>query len=234
MATKKVENVTTSEIRLEAIDPQTMLVLARGTSPLVLCKKARSYEREEIFRQSHPKGTKIPAEYQQPYSLFEKLITSIHWLNPIDFHDDDYSKYTEEEWQRYMTENKPCILSNAWMGSMNEAFISCGFKDSTGKAGTDLKRTISFETLTPITFAEAGYDQHLAQTSGLSRTNVLTQQNIFSGWEAHIKVQYLPIAFPKETVLSILQCAGSFIGVGARRKEGYGRFEIVSATDVAN
>ena len=230
-STQKTETVETA-IALEQIRPSTMIVTVEGPSDLILCKKARSYEREEVFKQSHPKGTKIPAEYQ-PYSLFEKLITSLHWLNPIEFHDDVYSLYTEEEWTKYMQENKPCILANSWMGSYSEAFISCGFKDNTGKAGTDLKRTVSFNTLTPISFAKAGYDQHLAQTSGLSRTNVLTQQNIFSGWTADVEVHYLPIAFPKETIMGIMQCAGSFIGVGTRRKEGYGRFAISKVTELA-
>lgn len=231
MAQKKEEVVETA-ITLEQIKPKTMIVTVNGTSDLILCKKSRSYEREEVFKQSHPKGTKIPAEFQQPYCLWEKLITSIHWEKPIVFHDSDYKEYTEEEWNRYMTENRPCILANSWIGSFSEAFISCGFKDSTGKAGTDLKRTISFDTLTPISFAQAGYDQHLAQTSGLSRTNVLTQQNVFSGWTADVVIHYLPIAFPKETVLGIMQCAGQFIGIGARRKEGYGRYELAEIKEI--
>ena len=231
MAQKKVEVMETA-INLEQIKPKTMIVTVNGTSDLILCKKSRSYELEEIYKQSHPKGTKIPAQFQQPYCLWEKLITSIHWKNPIVFHDSDYKEYTEEEWNRYMTENKPCILANSWIGSFSEAFISCGFKDSTGKAGTDLKRTISFDTLTPISFAQAGYDQHLAQTSGLSRTNVLTQQNVFSGWTADVVIHYLPIAFPKETVLGIMQCAGQFIGIGARRKEGYGRYELAEIKEI--
>lgn len=231
MAQKKVEVMETA-INLEQIKPKTMIVTVNGTSDLILCKKSRSYELEEIYKQSHPKGTKIPAQFQQPYCLWEKLITSIHWKHPIVFHDSDYKEYTEEEWNRYMTENKPCILANSWIGSFSEAFISCGFKDSTGKAGTDLKRTISFDTLTPISFAQAGYDQHLAQTSGLSRTNVLTQQNVFSGWTADVVIHYLPIAFPKETVLGIMQCAGQFIGIGARRKEGYGRYELAEVREI--
>ena len=231
MATKATE--TTNTITLDAIKPKTMIASIAGTSDLILCAKARSYEREEVYKQSHPKGTKIPKGYQQDYNLWEKLITSIHWLNPIEYHDEDYSLYSEEEWTRYMRENKPCVLANAWMGSFSESFISCGFKDSTGKNGTDLKRTVSFKPLTPISFVQAGYDQHLAQTSGLSRTNVLTQQNQFSGWSADVEISYLDIAFPKETILAIMQCAGSFIGIGARRKEGYGRFEIKEVKELA-
>lgn len=228
--TKGTENF----IALENIKISKLIVSLAGDGEVILCKKARSYEREEIFKQSHPKGTKIPSEYQQPYCLWEKLITSIHWLYPITFHDDDYSKYTEEEWRHYMNPevNKPCILGKAFQDSLKEAFISCGFKESTGKAGTDFKRTISFKTLTPISFALAGYDQHLAQTSGLSRTNVLTQQNVFSGWRCDVEVDYLEAAFPKETILQLFQTAGACIGIGARRSEGYGRYHIESTAYV--
>lgn len=221
MSEKKVETITLSKAK-----KGSMQVTICGTSDLVLCAKARSYEREEVFKQSHPKGTKIPAEYQQAYNLWEKLITSIHWEKPIEYHDDDYSKYTEEEWTRYMRENAPCILGKAFQDSIKEAFISCGYKDSTGKAGTDFKRTISFSTKNPITFAQAGYDQHLAQTSGLSRTNVLTQQNVFTGWKCTLTVNYLESAFPKETILDLINTAGEFIGIGSRRGEGYGRYHI--------
>lgn len=223
MAGTKVNEV---KISLSEIKVRKMVVTIVGDSDLILCKKARSYEREEVFKQSHPKGTKIPAEYQQSYNLWEKLITSIHWLNPIEFHDEDYSLYTEEEWKYYMENNAPCILGKAFRDSLKEAFISCGFKDSTGKNGSDLKRTVSFKPITPVRFAQAGYDQHLAQTSGLSRSNVLTQQNVFTGWSCDVEVSYLETAFPKETILEIFNCAGRFIGVGSRRGEGYGQYHI--------
>ena len=225
MATKKIAQEQTT-ITISDVHVGTIKAHIEGDSDLILCSKARSYVREEVFKQSHPKGTKIPAEYQQPYSLWEKLITSIHWLNPIEFHDEDYSLYTEEEWEKYMRENRPCVLAKAFQESLKEAFVSCGFKDSTGKAGTDFRRTISFKNLTPISFAQAGYDQHLAQTSGLSRTNVLTQQNVFNGWSADVEINFLEIAFPKETIIDLLNCAGKFIGIGARRGEGYGRYHV--------
>ena len=220
-------------MQLNEIKKGTMIVKIVGDSDLVLCKKARSYEREEIYKQSHPKGTKIPPELQQNYNMWEKLITSIHWQEPIKYHDDDYSKYTEEEWNKYMKENKPCILAKAFQGSIKEAFISCGFKDSTGKNGTDIKRTVSFQHLIPIEFARAGYDQHLAQTDGKTRTNVLTQQNVFNGWSCEVTVNYLESAFPKETIIDLIRCAGDFIGIGSRRGEGYGRYHVESVTAIA-
>ena len=231
MATKKAAETATQTFVIENIVPKTIIASLEGTSDLILCAKARSYVREEIFKQSHPKGTKIPAKYQQPYNLYEKLITSIHWLHPIEFHDDDYSKYTEEEWSRYMKENQPCILSNSFAGSMKEAFTSF-YKDSTGKNNTDLKRSVNIKPITPITFDMAGYDQHLAQTSGLSRVNVLTQQNVFSGWRCDLELTYVETVFPKETIIAILNTAGSNIGVGSRRGEGYGRFTVKSVTEI--
>lgn len=220
--TKVVEKVLeTSELPI-----RTVTVTLVGDTDLILCKKARSFEREEIFKQSHPKGTKIPAEYQQPYNMWERLITSIHWQKPIEFHDDDNSLYTEEEWKKYMAENKPCILGKAFKDSMKETFISCGFKESTGKNGTDYMRTTSISDINPVSFAQAGYDQHLAMTNGMNKTNVLTQQNVFSGWSCDLEITYLETAIPLTTLVELLTAAGIFIGVGSRRGEGYGRYHI--------
>ena len=142
------------------------------------------------------------------------------------FHDDDWSLYSEEEWRDYMQNNRPCLLGKAFQDAMKEAFISCGFKESTGKAGTDFKRTISIASIVPVSFGEAGYSQHLAQTSGLSRVNVITQQNVLHDWCCDVQVNALESAFPKQTIIELFNMAGTFIGVGSRRGEGYGRFHV--------
>lgn len=221
---KKETNANT--LKIEELPIKKVAITLAGDSDLILRKKSRSFEMEEIFKQSHPKGTKIPAEYQQPYNKWERLITSVHWLNPITFHDDNHELYTEEEWQKYMNENAPCILGKAFKDSMKEAFISCGFKESTGKNGTDYMRTTNISELNPVTFMEAGWDEHLAMTSGLSRVNVLTVQNMFREWRCTIELTYLESALPLATICSLLTAAGAFIGVGARRGEGFGRYHI--------
>lgn len=222
------KKVVEKEITITELPIKKVTFTLVGDTDLILCKKARSFERQEIFKQSHPKGTKIPAEYQQPYSLWERLITSIHWLNPIEFHDDNHELYTEEEWKHYMETNKPCIIGKAFKDSMKEAFISCGFKESTGKNGTDYMRTTRISEINPISFVQAGYDQHLAMTSGLSRVNVLTQQNVFNGWTCDITITFLESAIPLSTITELLTAAGTFIGIGSRRGEGYGRYHISS------
>lgn len=218
-----------TKIEVSGLPIRHVTVTLVGDSDLILCKKARSFERLEIFKQSHPKGTKIPPEYQQPYNMWERLITSVHWLNPIEFHDADNELYTEEEWMKYMKENKPCILGKAFKDSMKEAFISCGFKESTGKNGTDLVRTTSFSEIIPVSFAQAGYDQHLAVANVQGRPNVLTQQNVFRGWTCELTITYLESTIPLSTIIELLTAAGAFIGIGSRRGEGYGRYHVEGA-----
>lgn len=219
------KKVKTEVITLNPIKTSRFTVCIEGDSDLILCKKARSFELSEMFKQSHPKGTQIPAELSQPYNVWEKLITSIHWEKPITLHDD-WSLYTEEEWNDYMTNNRPLILGKAFQDSLKEAFISCGFKESTGKAGTDFRRTISIAPKNPIEYSGVRSDEHLARANDMKGTNVLTQANVFSGWKCEIPVVSLESAFPKQTIIELFNMAGTFIGIGSRRGEGFGRYHV--------
>lgn len=216
------------EITITGLTINKVTLTLVGDTELILCKKARSFELGEIFRQSHPKGTKMPDKLQQPYNMWERLITSIHWLNPIVFHDDDNSLYSEEEWKSYMENNKPCVLGKAFKDSMAEAFKSFGFKEATGKNGTDFVRSINISNLNPITFAEVRYDQHLAVANSMGNPNVITQQNEFHGWSCEIEIKYLERVLPLETICEVINASGEFIGIGSRRGEGYGRYHIES------
>lgn len=217
--------VKTEVITLNPIQTSRFTVCIEGDSDLILCKKARSFELSEMFKQSHPKGTQLPAELSQPYNVWEKLITSLHWEKPIKFHDD-WSLYTEEEWHEHLTNNRPLILGKAFQDSLKEAFISCGFKESTGKAGTDFKRTISISPKNPISYLGVRSDEHLAKANDVKGTNVLTQANVFSGWSCEIPIISLESAFPKQTIIELFNMAGTFIGIGSRRGEGYGRYHV--------
>lgn len=230
MARAKKETDETVKIMKPSMMQMTCHI--EGTGDLVLCKKSRSYENEQVFAQSHPKGTAIPAHLDTKlnFNLWEKLITSIHWLNPITFHDDDNSLYTEEEYKDCMENNSPCLVAKSFTGAMSEAFTSCGFKEATGLAGTDFRRTVSVAQLTPIQFAAYAYDQHIASSNTFPPKPVLTQQNVFHGWQADVKITFLNNVIPNDTLISILSTAGELIGVGSRRGEGYGRFAV---TDVS-
>lgn len=218
-------------ITLKEMKETTLTVKVVGDTDLILHKKTRSFEQEELFKQTHPKGTSIPENIDQKknYCLWEKLITGITWRNPITFHDDDYSKYTEEEWRYYMENNAPCILQNAIKGAMYECFVTF-FKESTGKNGTDIKRAISFDRrVYPITFESVWYELKLVPNNGISKTNVKCEQNVFSGWSFDLSVTFPTHVIPAETVLEMLSATGKYIGLGTQHGNGFGRFHIEDA-----
>ena len=221
-------NTTSENVIIEPMHEVNATIELIGTGDLILNKKPRSFELAEIFRQAHPKGTKIPASLNQPYSKWERLITSIHWLKPITFHDDDHALYTEEEWRDYMENNSPCILQNAFIGAMKEAFITFFSKSGqTNLKGTDFKRSVFMnKQLFPITFSSVDDVQHLVQTNTVAKTNVLATYNVFHGWKCTIDVACLESVIPRDTLLDLIDKTGRYIGVGSQHSNGYGRWEI--------
>jgi hypothetical protein len=110
---------------------------------------------------------------------------------------------------------------------MSEAFKTFGFKDSTGKAGTDFRRAVNFQApKCPVSFASVEYEQKLVPNTGISKTNVVAQFNVFHGWKCRLILATADVAFPYETVIEVLATAGKFIGIGTQRKNGFGRFEL--------
>lgn len=200
-----------------------------GDSDLILHKKSRMYEQGEVWKQNHPKGMEMPEKYQGK-NEWEQLITSITWETPIEFHDDDIKLYTEEEWSNYMNNNRPCILTQAFAKSFQEAFKSFGYKDSTKKAGTDFQRALNFVgNKIPVDFAKVITESKLVPNTGINKTNVVCNQNVFSGWKCEVTIRMPEKVFPVETVVSIISTAGRYIGIGSQRKNGYGRYHIESA-----
>lgn len=213
-------------ITLETLKTERISLTLVGTSDLILNKKARSFERAELFKQNSPKGTKLPEGLTQPYCLWEKLCTSVTWEKPIEFFDSDWTQYTEEYWQKLMQENRPCILNRAFTGSFKETFITF-YKELTGKTGADFSRAVNVVNIkTPVDFASVTYSQHLTPNNSVNHTNVVAQYNIFSGWSCELEIEYVSSVFPRDTLIEIVNSAGMFIGIGTRRAEGYGRYKV--------
>lgn len=222
----------TGIIELNKIKETKLIVelIGEPDSDLILNKKCRSFEREQIFIQTHGDGEEVPdniSTKKRNYNLWEHLITSITWRDPIVFHDDDYSKYTEDEWRYYMEHNAPCILSNAFTGAMGEAFKTFGYKQTTGKAGTDLRRAVNFcAPRFPITFEQVGYEQKLVPNNSMDHKNVIAQYNVFHNWKCVVEIACADVVFPEKTIISLLETTGKYIGVGTQRKNGYGRWHV--------
>lgn len=206
-----------------------------GDSDLILHARSKYYLDCEIWKQSHDKGSEPPAIYKQGKSIWEPLITSIHWEKPIQFHDEDISLYSEEEWNDYMNNNRPCILTTAFRKSFMECFITF-YKDSTGKNGTDFKRSIAIEgenskKICPVNFSNVRVENSIVPTrSDGGGSTVLSSCNIFSGWRTRIKVSCPQIVFPIETLIQIISTTGKYIGIGTQRVNEFGRYHIENVT----
>ena len=211
---------------IEPLKETTLKLELIGDTDLILHKRSRYYEQAECWKQAHDKGTKMPEIYNQSKNIWEGLITGIHWEKPIEFHDEDISLYTQEEWESYMKDNRPCILTQAFKKAFTETFITF-FKDSTGKKGTDIKRSLSMAgSICPVTFSDVEVVSNIVPTSGISASPVLCSSNVFHNWRTTIEVSCPDIVFPHETVLQLIETSGKYIGIGTQRANGSGRYHI--------
>jgi len=211
---------------IEPLKETTLKLELIGDTDLILHKRSRYYEQAECWKQAHDKGTKMPEIYNQSKNIWEGLITGIHWEKPIEFHDEDISLYTQEEWESYMKYNRPCILTQAFKKAFTETFITF-FKDSTGKKGTDIKRSLSMAgSICPVTFSDVEVVSNIVPTSGISASPVLCSSNVFHNWRTIIEVSCPDIVFPHETVLQLIETSGKYIGIGTQRANGNGRYHI--------
>nr|DAZ85185.1 MAG TPA: hypothetical protein [Caudoviricetes sp.] len=211
---------------IEPLKETTLKLELIGDTDLILHKRSRYYEQAECWKQAHDKGTKMPEIYNQSKNIWEGLITGIHWEKPIEFHDEDISLYTQEEWESYMKDNRPCILTQAFKKAFTETFITF-FKDSTGKKGTDIKRSLSMAgSICPVTFSDVEVVSNIVPTSGISASPVLCSSNVFHNWRTIIEVSCPDIVFPHETVLQLIETSGKYIGIGTQRANGNGRYHI--------
>lgn len=223
----EIEPLKETQLRLEIV----------GDSDLILHGRSRYYVQSEVWKQAHDKGAEPPAIYKQGKNIWEPLITSIHWKNPIQFHDEDISLYSEDEWKEYMQNNQPCILPYAFCKSFIESFITF-FKPNIKKNGTDIKRAFNMiGDIYPVTFAGVEIQHSIVPTTGGKDgggSSVLTSCNVFQGWKTEIEIACPDIVFPYETILSIVQATGKYIGIGARRSNGYGRYHVENINVVKN
>lgn len=216
-------------ITIKPIKENIITLTLVGDSDLILHKKSRNYEQGQVWIQNQPPGTEMPERYQGK-NVWEQFITTITWEKPITFHDDNVNLYTEDEWKEYMENNRPCILTQAFAKSFQEAFKTFGFKDSTKKAGTDFQRALNFDgNKIPINFTSVTPESKLVPNTGINKSNVVCNQNVFTGWNCEITLRMPEKVFPIETVVSVVSTAGRYIGVGSQRKNGYGRYHIESA-----
>lgn len=221
------------EIIIEPMRSTTVRLELTGITPLMLHGRSRYYVQSECWKQNHDKGEKMPEIYCQGKNIYEGLITGIHWEKPITFHDDDIMLYTKEELENYLTNNRPCILGQAFKKSFVECFTTF-LKESTGKNGTDIKRALSIDSVIhPVDFESHHIESSIVPTKGIGGSTVVCNANVFEGWKTSIEVSCPDIVFPIRTVVQLIETTGKYIGIGSQRANDYGKYRITELEQVS-
>lgn len=210
MATKKKEET----IEIKAIEPKIMTVKIVGDSDLVLNKMNAPTMRALM------NARKDKAKELEKPSMWEEVVTSIHWLHPL-------SEFTEESFHDALKNNSPCITATGLKKSMGDAVVRNAIDKYKTKFDANVNIVGANGILIPVTFAEHFLDEMLM--SPRKGSPVLVRLNRFVGWSANVTISYLENVYSAEQIINILNLSGFGLGVGSSRSSGFGRFHVEPA-----
>jgi hypothetical protein len=204
-------------ISIKPINTETVTVTLRGDTPLILNKMDDPTAR--LLTDQRKNKSKSVEEVNE----WEKIITSIHWENPLPRD----IVYNEETYKDLLKNNRPCITAYGLKESWKQTVV----RNELDKYSTKFDSAVTMlgNGLYPIKFTEAFVDEKLM--SPKKGSPILARLNRFTGWEAEVKFSYIVGgAYSLEQILQVIALAGFGIGIGSNRKVGYGRYSVDKAT----
>lgn len=208
MATKKVE-----EIVIKRPNPVKLTITIVGKTDLVLNKMDDVTTRELTdIRKDKAKDIEKPNEW-------EKIITSIHWLNGKP------KEFTEKAFVDALKSNKPCITAHGIQEMLKQAIVRAGIETYSTKLNFNVNvYGVDGSGLIPIDFEEHYLNEMLM--SPQKGKPVLVRLNCFKGWSADIELEYLDGKYSADELVNLMELAGFGSGIGSSRNAGFGRFHV--------
>lgn len=160
---------------------------------------------------------------EQP-NVWEDIITSIHWRDPLDV-VDTYTECNEEMMLRLLKENAPCITAFGLKKSFGQAVVRNGIDTYSTKFDVSLNIQGSMGNI-PIEFAQWGIDERLM--SPKKGAPVTVRLNHFTGWKANFVIDYSEHVYSISEIVNIINLAGFGLGIGSGRSSGYGRYHVTN------
>lgn len=158
---------------------------------------------------------------EQP-NIWEDLITSIHWRDPLPM-KDTYAESNEEMMHKLLADNAPCITAFGLKKSFGQAVVRTG----TDKYSTSFDASLNISAtsgLVPVKFSGWAYAEQLMSPKRGAPINVVL--NHFLGWEAEFQIDYLEGVYSRDKLIDIINLAGFSMGIGSGRTSGYGRYHV--------
>lgn len=203
-------------IEVKEIAPIHATITIEGDSDLILNKMNDPTTRSLTdARKDKAKDLEKPNEW-------EKIITSIHWLNgkPAEFSKEVMKKMLDPK------NNAPCITAFGLKKSFGDAVVRNEIDKYKTKFDASMNVYGKGDGLVPITFMEHHIDEKLM--SPKKGSPVLVQLNRFSGWKATFDISFMESVYGLEQIISIINLAGFGLGVGSGRSSGYGRYHVTN------
>lgn len=176
-----------------------------------------------LNKMDNPTARSMAAKYSgepvdlTPPNKWEKIITSVHWLN------GDPSEFSEESLEDKLKNDNPCITGFG----LKKSFLNAITRNEIATWGTKLDATLNvMEYLVPVDFVGHYIEERLM--SPQKGHPVLVRLNHFQNWKACFHIKFLENVYSAEQITNIINLAGFGCGIGSGRPSGFGRYHIVN------
>ena len=200
MATSK-KSVQIPEFKKEAI-----IVTIEGDSDLILCKMTDSAQEE--IKDSQTKSGKA-TKAKEAINMYQRLVESVHWM------DGKETDFTEEGWRNALKNNRVGYDASGIKKGLCDAAVRVLGESKSTIINANIQIIPEKRNLIPIEFANAGYDESII--TNWKGNAFLTYRNVFNGWKASFRVEYLPSNISMDQVITLIQAMGFAGGLGAHR-----------------
>lgn len=210
------------EVILSDLKIQYAKIFIEGDSDLIINQMSKHASRTLIHKQRGLGTLKETENY------WENLITSIRWRDPLPLSEKEgYEQYDEEWFKKILETNCPCISNFGLKKSFGAAVV----RNGVDQYATKFDATVSVlppDGGTPIEYASHSILTSLLPPPANKGTRVLSDENVFHGWNANFDIQYTESVYTIDEIVSIINLAGFGIGIGSGRSTGYGRYHVTA------
>ena len=219
MAKKTIKSNNEMELMDISAKVKHMLVTIKGDGDLIL-NKMNARNVRLLTAEDRKSVSERP-------NVWEDIITSIHWLHPLEC-KNTYTDCNEEMMNQLLANNKPCIPSFAFKKSFGDATVRNEIDTYATKINTAVN-VVAPGGLVPITFSGWYVEQRLM--SPKKGKPLTVHLNHFQDWSAEFQIDYMDHVFSRDQILNIINLAGFGLGIGSGRTSGYGRYHITEVKE---
>lgn len=231
----------TKSVQLPDFKKEAILVTIEGDADLILCKMTDSAQEE--IKDSQTKSGKA-TKAKEAINMFQRLIESVHWMDTIsipenetDFTYTDFSgeeqtvdiascfdkdekgrikyAYTEAGWNYALQNNRIGYDASGIKKGLCDAAVRVLGESKSTIINANVQVIPEKRNLIPVDFANAGYDESII--TNWKGNAFLTYRNVFAGWSATFRIEYLPSNISTDQVIALVQAMGFAGGLGAHR-----------------